>query len=162
MKKLFALFFLILNTAVFSEESGPIIPMLPLLPSMPVNPEAEGKPVPLEVKTVIMKMETEIVVPLEIISDTEIQAMVIDDQKAVVPFEIEMNKEPDKKDYYKLNYSETEIDIDDDGKTDTFIYSNEYINSKIEKDNRVEIQGENISKEGYHEKIIYMTVEIHD
>lgn len=162
MKKLFALFFLILNTAVFSEESEPIIPMLPLLPSMPVNPEAEGKPVPLEVKTVIMKMETEIVVPLEIISDTEIQAMVIDNQKAVVPFEIEMNKEPDKKDYYKLNYSETEIDIDDDGKTDTFIYSNEYINSKIEKDNRVEIQGENISKEGYHEKIIYMTVEIHD
>lgn len=162
MKKLFALFFLILNTAVFSEESEPIIPMLPLLPSMPVNPEAEGKPVPLEVKTIVMKMETEIVVPPEIISDTEIQAMVIDNQKAVVPFEIEMNKEPDKKDYYKLNYSETEIDIDDDGKTDTFIYSNEYINSKIEKDNRVEIQGENISKEGYHEKIIYMTVEIHD
>ncbi len=162
MKKLFALFFLILNTAVFSEESEPIIPMLPLLPSMPVNPEAEGKPVPLEVKTIVMKMETEIVVPLEIISDTEIQAMVIDNQTAVVPFEIEMNKEPDKKDYYKLNYSETEIDIDDDGKTDTFIYSNEYINSKIEKDNRVEIQGENISKEGYHEKIIYMTVEIHD
>lgn len=162
MKKIFALFFLILNTAVFSEESEPIIPMLPLLPSMPVNPEAEGKPVPLEVKTIVMKMETEIVVPLEIISDTEIQAMVIDNQKAVVPFEIEMNKEPDKKDYYKLNYSETEIDIDDDGKTDTFIYSNEYINSKIEKDNRVEIQGENISKEGYHEKIIYMTVEIHD
>lgn len=162
MKKIFALFFLILNTAVFSEESEPIIPMLPLLPSMPVNPEAEGKPVPLEVKTIVMKMETEIVVPLEIISDTEIQAMVIDNQKAVVPFEIEMNKEPDKRDYYKLNYSETEIDIDDDGKTDTFIYSNEYINSKIEKDNRVEIQGENISKEGYHEKIIYMTVEIHD
>ena len=109
-----------------------------------------------------MKMETEIVVPLEIISDVEIQAMVIDDQKVTVPFEIEMNKEPDKKDYYKLNYSETEIDIDDDGRTDTFIYSNEYINSKIEKDNRVEIQGKNISKEGYHEKIIYITIEIHD
>ena len=25
--------------------------MVPLLPSMPANPEAEGKPVPLEVKT---------------------------------------------------------------------------------------------------------------
>lgn len=162
MKKLFTLFFLILNITIFSEESEPIIPMLPLLPSMPANPEAEGKPVPLEVKTIVMKMETEIVVPLEIISDVEIQAMVIDDQKVTVPFEIEMNKEPDKKDYYKLNYSETEIDIDDDGKTDTYIYSNEYINSKIEKDNCVEIQGENISKEGYHEKIIYLTIETHD
>ncbi len=209
MKKLITLFFLILNITIFSEESEPIIPMLPLLPSMPANPEAEGKPVPLEVKTIVMKMETEIVVPLEIISDVEIQAMVIDDQKVTVPFEIEMNKEPDKKDYYKLNYSETEIDIDiisdveiqamviddqkvtvpfeiemnkepdkkdyyklnyseteididDDGKTDTYIYSNEYINSKIEKDNRVEIQGENISKEGYHEKIIYLTIETHD
>lgn len=162
MKKLFTLFFLILNITIFSEESEPIIPMLPLLPSMPANPEAEGKPVPLEVKTIVMKMETEIVVPLEIISDVEIQAMVIDDQKVTVPFEIEMNKEPDKKDYYKLNYSETEIDIDNDGKTDTYIYSNEFINSKIEKDNHVEIQGENISKEGYHEKIIYLTIETHD
>ena len=162
MKKLITLFFLILNITIFSEESEPIIPMLPLLPSMPANPEAEGKPVPLEVKTIVMKMETEIVVPLEIISDVEIQAMVIDDQKVTVPFEIEMNKEPDKKDYYKLNYSETEIDIDDDGKTDTYIYSNDYIKSKIEKDKRVEIQGENISKEGYHEKIIYLTIETHD
>ena len=162
MKKLLMLFFLILNITIFSEESEPIIPMLPLLPSIPANPEAEGKPVPLEVKTIVMKMETEIVVPLEIISDVEIQAMVIDDQKVTVPFEIEMNKEPDKKDYYKLNYSETEIDIDNDGKTDTYIYSNEYINSKIEKDNCVEIQGENISKEGYHEKIIYLTIETHD
>ena len=162
MKKLFTLFFLILNITIFSEESEPIIPMLPLLPSMPANPEAEGKPVPLETKTIIMKMETEIEVPLEIISDTEIQALIIDDQRAVVPFEIEMNKEPDKKDYYKLNYSEIEIDIDEDGEVDTKIYSNEFINSKIEKENYVVIEGKNISKEGYHEKIIYLTVETHD
>ena len=165
MKKLLTLFFLIFSITIFSEESKPsepLVPMIPLLPSMPINPEAEGKPVPLEVKTIIMKMGTEIVVPLEIISDTEIQAMVIDDQKVVVPFEIEMNKEPDKKDYYKLTYSETEIDIDDDGKIDTSVYSNEYINSKIEKDNYVVIEGKNISKEGYHEKIIYLTVETHD
>ena len=165
MKKLLTLFFLIFSITIFSEESKPsepLVPMIPLLPSMPTNPEAEGKPVPLEVKTIIMKMETEIVVPLEIISDTEIQAMVIDDQKAVIPFEIEMNKEPDKKDYYKLKYSETEIDIDEDGQKDTSIYSNEYINSKIEKDNYVVIEGKNISKEGYHEKIIYLTIETHD
>ena len=89
--------------------------------------------------------------------------MIIDDQRAVVPFEIEMNKEPDKKDYYKLNYSETEIDIDEDGEVDTKIYSNEFINSKIGKRNYVVIEGKNISKEGYHEKIIYLTSwETHD
>lgn len=162
VKKIMLLFILVLNVFSFSEEAQPIIPMIPVLPSMPANPEANGLPVPLETKTIIMKMETEIKVPLEIISDIEIQAMVIDDQEAVVPFEIEMNKEPDKKDYYKLNYSETEIDIDEDGKVDTHIYSNKFLNSKIEKDNKVVIEGKNISKEGYHEKIIYLTIEIID
>ena len=162
VKKIMLLFILVLNVFSFSEETQPIIPMIPVLPSMPANPEANGLPVPLETKTIIMKMETEIKVPLEIISDIEIQAMVIDDQEAVVPFEIEMNKEPDKKDYYKLNYSETEIDIDEDGKVDTHIYSNKFLNSKIEKDNKVVIEGKNISKEGYHEKIIYLTIEIID
>lgn len=162
MKKMLGLFFLLTGIILAEEQKTEIIPMVPLLPSIPVQQENSGKPIPIDVKTVIMKMETKIEVPLEIISDIEIKAIVIDDQTATVPFEIEMNKEPDKKDYYKLNYSETEIDIDDDGRTDTFIYSNKYINSKLEKDNRVEIQGKNISKEGYHEKIIYMTVEIHD
>lgn len=165
MKKFIGIFFLIFSVGLYAEKENvevPLIPMIPLLPSMPANPEAEGKPIPLETKTIIMKMETEIEVPLEIISDTEIQAMIIDDQRAVVPFEIEMNKEPDKKDYYKLNYSETEIDIDEDGNVDTKIYSNEFINSKIERENYVVIEGKNISKEGYHEKIIYLTVETHD
>lgn len=162
MKKILGLFFLLTGIILAEEQKNEIIPMVPLLPSIPVQQENNDKPIPVDVKTVIMKMETKIEVPLEIISDIEIKAIVIDDQTAIVPFEIEMNKEPDKKDYYKLNYSETEIDIDDDGRTDTFIYSNKYINSKLEKDNRVEIQGKNISKEGYHEKIIYMTVEIHD
>ena len=162
MKKFIGIFFLIFNIGLYAEGENIIVPMIPLLPSMPANPEAEGKSVPLETKTIIMKMETEIEVPLEIISDTEIQALIIDDQRAVVPFEIEMNKEPDKKDYYKLNYSETEIDIDEDGEVDTKIYSNEFINSKIEKENYVVIEGKNISKEGYHEKIIYLTVETHD
>ncbi|MGL5189881.1 MAG: hypothetical protein ACRC7S_09565, partial [Cetobacterium sp.] len=79
-----------------------------------------------------------------------------------IPFEIEMNKKPDKQNYYKINYSENEIDIDKDGKVDTFIYSNKYINSKIEKDNYVVIKGRNISKDGYHEKIVYITVETND
>ena len=162
IKKIILAFIFIFNIISYSEEKQEIIPMLPLLPSIPINPEESGKPVPSEVKTVVMKMETEIKVPLEIISDIDIQAMVIDDQEIVVPFEIEMNKEPDKKDYYKLHYSETEIDIDNDGKVDTHIYSNKFLNSKIEKDNRVVIEGKNISKEGYHEKIIYLTIDILD
>jgi len=88
--------------------------------------------------------------------------MVIDDQEIEVPFEIEMNKEPDKRDYYRLNFSETELDIDDDGQNDTYIYSNKFINSKIEKDNKVVIKGRNISKEGYHQKIVYITIETYD
>ncbi|WP_426711478.1 hypothetical protein [Cetobacterium sp. SF1] len=117
---------------------------------------------PIATKTVMMGITTNVVVPLEIISDIDIQAMVIDNQDVVVPFELEMSKTPNKKDYYKVKYSETEIDIDKDGKVDTYIYSNKYINSKIQKDNYVLIKGRNISKEGYHEKIIYIDVEIKD
>ncbi|MGL4801578.1 hypothetical protein [Cetobacterium somerae] len=117
---------------------------------------------PTATKTIMMGITTNIVVPLEIISDIDIEAMVIDDQDVLVPFELEMSKTPNKKDYFKVKYSETEIDIDKDGKVDTYIYSNKYINSKIQKDNYVLIRGRNISKEGYHEKIVYIDVEIKD
>lgn len=116
----------------------------------------------LNIKSTMLGMYADVVVPLEIISDIEVQALVIDDQDIVVPFEIEMSKSPNKKNYYKLNYSENKIDIDKDGKTDTYIYSNKYINNKIEKNNYVIIQGKNISKEGYHEKIVYINIEIND
>lgn len=159
---IYTILFLIISVFSFSSENtggekDPVIPMLPILPSIP-----NGSPVPLETKTVIMKMETEVIVPLEIISDIEIQAMVIDEQEIRVPFEVEVNRNPDKQDFYKLNYSETEIDIDNDGEIDTYIYSNQFINSKVEKENYVLIKGKNISKEGYHEKVVYITVETHD
>lgn len=149
---------------IIGVDEAPIMPMIPLLPAIPNKPEVEGETQkrPLETKTIIMGMEVEVIIPLEIISDIEIQAMIIDDQEVEVPFEIEMNKEPDKKDFYKLNFTENEIDIDDDGQDDTYIYSSKFINSKIEKDNKVVIKGKNISKEGYHQKIIYITVETHD
>ena len=63
MKKFIGIFFLIFNIGLYAEGENIIVPMIPLLPSMPANPEAEGKPVPLETKTIIMKMETEIVAP---------------------------------------------------------------------------------------------------
>lgn len=139
-------------------EEKPVIPMVPMLPAVPQNAER----VPIETKTVFMGMKTEIVVPLEIISDVEIQAMVIDDQEIEVPFEIEFNKMPDKDKTYKIGYTETEIDIDKDGKTDTYIYSNDKVDSKILTGNKVVIQGKNISKEGYHEKVVYINVETHN
>ena len=117
---------------------------------------------PSKTKSIMMGITTEVVVPLEIISDIDIEAMVVDDQDVVVPFDLELSKTPDKKNFYKLKYSENEIDIDKDGKVDTYIYSNKYINSKIQKDNYVFIRGRNITKEGYHEKIVYVDVEIND
>ena len=166
MRKLLGILmiFIFIGINIIGVDEAPIMPMIPLLPAIPNKPEVEGETQkrPLETKTIIMGMEVEVIIPLEIISDIEIQAMIIDDQEVEVPFEIEMNKEPDKKDFYKLNFTENEIDIDDDGQDDTYIYSSKFINSKIEKDNKVVIKGKNISKEGYHQKIIYITVETHD
>lgn len=165
MKKIVLILLILIGSFnIYGEEDkkdeGPIIPMIPILPAIPNG--GENSRTPLETKTVIMGMKTEVIVPLEIISDIEIQAMVIDDQEIEVPFEIEFNKTPDKNRGYSLKYSETEIDIDDDGVNDTFIYTNRNIDSKILKDNKVVIKGKNISKEGYHEKIVYIDVEIHD
>lgn len=164
MRKLLGILMIFIGINIIGVDEAPIMPMIPLLPAIPNKPEVEGETQkrPLETKTIIMGMEVEVIIPLEIISDIEIQAMIIDDQEIEVPFEIEMNKEPDKRDFYKLNFTETEIDIDDDGQDDTYIYSSKFINSKIEKDNKVVIKGKNISKEGYHQKIIYITVETHD
>lgn len=152
------LFILMIGVNVAGAEEKPVVPMVPMLPAVPQNAER----VPIETKTVFMGMKTEIVVPLEIISDVEIQAMVIDDQEIEVPFEIEFNKMPDKDKIYKIGYTETEIDIDKDGKTDTYIYSNDKVDSKILTGNKVVIQGKNISKEGYHEKVVYINVETHN
>lgn len=141
----------------------PTIPIVPII-SVGVNPEdMEGKPWRLE-KTfnLLMEKRVNVVVPLEIVSDVDIKAMVIDNQILEIPFEIEMNREPERMDYYSLNFSETEIDIDGDGKIDTRIYSPKYINKKIVDENKLVIEGENISVEGVHRKRVYITVEIKD
>ena len=142
------------------------IPMIPLIPATPVTDvttDTENNLLEWELEKIdTFSLETivNVIVPLEIISDVEIKAMVIDDEKLVIPFELEMNKEPDKKDLYKLNYSETEIDIDKDGNIDTKIYSPKYINERVVKDNYLTIDGANISKEGVHKKRVYITVEL--
>ncbi|WP_407536465.1 hypothetical protein [Cetobacterium somerae] len=110
--------------------------------------------------TAFLESKLNVFVPLEILSDIDINAVVIDDEELNVPFELEMNKEPERKDYYKLKYSETEIDIDNDGQIDTFIYSPKYINQRVIKDNYVLIKGKNISKDGDYYKKIYITIEV--
>lgn len=141
----------------------PMIPMIPAVPNTDTTTDENSNITEWELeKTATFYLDTKVnvVVPLEIISDVEIKALVIDDQKVVVPFELEMNKNPDKKDFYKLNYSETEIDIDQDGAIDTKIFSPRYINQKVVKDNYLHIDGANISKEGVHRKRVYITVEL--
>ncbi|WP_410208091.1 hypothetical protein [Fusobacterium sp.] len=110
--------------------------------------------------TVMMEAKVNVFIPLEVISDVDIETIIVDNQIKEIPFEIELNRTPEKKDHYSLKYSESIIDIDRDGKPDTYISSPQYINEKISKDNYVKIYGENISKEGKHNKTIYVTVEI--
>lgn len=110
--------------------------------------------------TIILENKVNVFVPLEIISDIDIETLIVDNEKVKIPFEVEFNKIPKKKDYYKLHYSENKIDIDNDGQIDTYIYSTPYINTKIKKDNVVYIDGEKISKEGTFKKKIYMTIEV--
>ena len=146
-----------------SPELKPEIPMIPLIPVLPnqiENIDAEGNVRNLLKNfTIMMEAKVEVFVPLEIISDISIEAVVFGDQVTQVPFELELNREPEKKDFYKIIYSEKEIDIDKDGKIDTIIYSPEYANSKLITDNYVEIQGANITKPGTYQKKIYVTVE---
>lgn len=136
------------------------LPLIPVLPNTVENIDADGNIRNLEKNyTVMVEAKVNIFVPLEIVSDINIEATVYGDQVLEVPFEIELNKEPEKKNYYKLKYSETEIDIDNDGRADTYIYSPEFVNTRYIKDNFVRIHGDKISQEGDYTKKVYVTVE---
>ncbi|MGL5316563.1 MAG: hypothetical protein ACRC92_25120 [Peptostreptococcaceae bacterium] len=141
----------------------PAIPLIPALPGEESITSGNGEEVKWKLEdSYTMHLDTKVkaVVPLEIITDVDIKALIIDDEQLTIPFELEMNKEPDKQNFYVLNYSETEIDIDGDGTLDTFIYSPKYINKKLVTDNYLFIDGKNISREGVHKKKIYITVEL--
>lgn len=176
MKKMLLMLMLLVSGISYSET----IPALPLAPAIkndgvsqlpPDTPQVPGLPTEDKVEeggirkleyntTVMLQSRLKVNVPLEIVSDIDIEAMVIDDQKIEVPFDIELNKEPEIKDYYKIKYSETEIDIDKDGQIDTKIYSPKFLNTRIVEDNIVYIDGAKISKEGTHKKKVYMTIEV--
>lgn len=171
MKKVFLIIMLLANCYAFGE-TIPALPITPALPNIPEgSPEIPGLPTEDKVEeggirkleyntTVMLQGKLKVNVPLEIVSDVDIEAMVIDNQQIEVPFDIELNKEPDIKDYYKIKYSETEIDIDKDGQIDTTIYSPAFLNTRIIEDNYVYIDGAKISKEGTYKKKIFMTIEV--
>jgi hypothetical protein len=180
MKKFKILFLLILivsfKVSPSKENVGNTKPTLPLPPSIisPENPDYAVPEIPtsgidvdeedlryLETTyTVMMEAKVNVFIPLEVISDINIETTVIGNQIKEIPFEIELNRKPEKENYYSIKYSESMIDIDQDGKMDTYIHSPAFINEKITKDNYVKIYGENISKEGKHNKVVYVTVEI--
>ena len=110
--------------------------------------------------TVMMEAKVDVYIPLEVITDIDLETTIIGNQIKEIPFEIELNRKPEKQNYYSVKYSESVIDIDNDGKPDTYIHSPKYINERISKDNYVKIYGENISKEGKHKKTVYITVEV--
>lgn len=179
LKVLIILVSLIFFKSGFSSEgNGEFIPPIPLPPEI-VNSENPNDDFAIpEIKksgtdidgedlrylektyTVMMEAKVDVFIPLEVISDINIEATVIGNQIKEIPFEVELNRTPEKKDYYSIKYSESIIDIDGDGNPDTYIHSPKYINEKISKDNYVKIYGEKISKEGKHNKTIYVTVEV--
>lgn len=180
MKKLKIVLFLCCLTFFkisFSDENINLKPLIPLYPTIDKPNDKNDFEIP-EIKkygedidgddlrylektyTVMMEAKVDVFIPLEIISDINIKTTIIGNQIKTIPFELELNRTPERKDYYSIKYSENVIDIDKDGKPDTYINSPKYINEKISKDNYVKIYGENISKEGKHNKTIYVTVEI--
>lgn len=156
MKKFLLMFFLSIVRIYASE-----LPLVPDTSTTGKDTDEYGQIRVLE-KTfdVFLESKVNVFVPLEIISDINIESDVIGNQIVDIPFDIELNRKPEKENYYSIQYSENILDIDGDGEIDTFIYSPKYINEKISKDNKVRVFDENISKEGKHRKDIYITVEV--
>lgn len=113
-----------------------------------------------KVYNVYLDMKVNVYVPLEIVSDVNIYATVLGNEILEIPFDLELNRKPEKNNYYSIKYSDMVLDIDNDGEDDTYIYSPKYINERVETNNYVKIYGEKISNEGIYKKRIYMTVEV--
>ncbi|MCX3067643.1 hypothetical protein OQE61_09045 [Cetobacterium somerae] len=167
MKKIILTFCFLINFSVLivAQESIPMIPMLPAIPTDKIEQVENGEPI---IRKLInsgvleVSLEAEVIVPLEVISDVHIKALVVDNENLEIPFEVELNRKPEAAGIYRLNFSKTTLDIDDDGVIDTEIFASKNIDSKNIKDNYVKITGKNISKEGTHKKRVYITVEVND
>lgn len=162
MKKFFLSFILITFAEVFSQ------PMIPLIPANPVEKEEVSENGETQIRKLIktatldIPLKAEVIVPLEIITDVDIKALIIDDENLEIPFELELNRKPEAIGLYRLNFSSTQLDIDDDGVVDTEIFASKNISDKFIKDNYIKITGKNISREGTHKKRVYITVEVNN
>ena len=167
MKKIILTFCFLINFSVLivAQESIPMIPMLPAIPTDKIEQGENGESI---VRKLIssgvleVDLKAEVIVPLEVISDVHIKALVVDDENLEIPFEVELNKKPEAAGIYRLNFSKTTLDIDDDGIIDTEIFASKNLDNKKIKSNYVKITGKNISKEGTHKKRVYITVEVND
>lgn len=173
------IFFLILSQIIFSSEieTEKFIEVdkelydkekLAKIKELPLpEPNKENKYITKEgvrylekVYNVYLDMKVNVYVPLEIVSDVNIYATVLGNETLEIPFDLELNRKPEKNNYYSIKYSDMVLDIDNDGEDDTYIYSPKYINERVETNNYVKIYGEKISNEGIYKKRIYMTVEV--
>lgn len=173
------IFFLILSQIIFSSEieTEKFIEVdkelydkekLAKIKELPLpEPNKENKYITKEgvrylekVYNVYLDMKVNVYVPLEIVSDVNIYATVLGNEILEIPFDLELNRKPEKNNYYSIKYSDIVLDIDNDGEDDTYIYSPKYINERVETNNYVKIYGEKISNEGIYKKRIYMTVEV--
>lgn len=165
-KKLYLLIFFLISLNLLGNKNS--IPMIPMLPSSPIvkpeiNEDGDIKTRKLlKIGNINLKIKAKVIVPLEVISDIDIKALIIDDDNLKIPFELELSKNPGLLNIYKLNFSSTKIDIDNDGNIDTEIFTNNKIDKRIIQDNYIKIIGKNISKEGTHKKRIYVTVEVRE
>lgn len=167
MKKIILTLCFLINFSILMAVEG-FIPMLPLLPAIPTDKVEQGENGEPIIRKLIssgileVELKAEVIVPLEVISDVHIKALVVDDENLEIPFEVELNRKPEAAGIYRLNFSKTALDIDDDGVIDTEIFTSKNIDNKKVKDNYVKITGKNISKEGTHKKRVYITVEVND
>lgn len=138
------------------------IPMIPLEPAIRTKGQdiTEKEVRDLE-KTfsIYLDQQMEVYVPLEVITDIDVDSTVLGNEIVTAPFEINLNKKPDRQNYYSIKYSQELLDIDGDGEYDTKIFSPKYINDKKETNNYVQINGGKVSREGKHQKQVYITVE---
>lgn len=143
------------------------IPDLPFIPTVRETLEEEdGYRILEKTFTVMLQAKVKIFVPLEVLSDIDLKATVIDNQEITVPFDIVFNRNltEQEKTIYTLNFSETEIDIDGDGNIDTKIFypKNLNIDGDVLTENYVVIEGSKITNEGKHKKTVYITVNVPD
>ncbi|MGL6114499.1 MAG: hypothetical protein ACRC1R_05615 [Cetobacterium sp.] len=158
--------FILLSLFIFNKSFSEM-PLIPLIPATPIEYEEKKDEGIVKRKleknsSLMVKLQCDVIVPLEIVSDIDIKALIIEEEDLEIPFDIEFNKIPEHNKNYKLHFSETKIDIDKDGTVDTEIFYSKNLNKQKISDNYVKITGKNISQEGTHKKKIYITVEVDD